>query len=214
MRNPQTRYACGYLCGPYYHGCWEIFSNMLFLGWSREVFPMGENRGRAGVTVFLGEDINLLLLPSPPLILTSGALCRGFHSTGEAASVAAWNLYLPLPCWSLPNLLLSILQFHMETKPRETPSYAGFETLIQNFVKKSQLPARQSRRSTDELSGPFCAVVKRLLTAGDLAWKGITRRKPAHNNRCADSMNQGIFFRYSSLLFGFPSPSFPEENII
>jgi len=44
----------------------------------------GGNRGRAGV--FLGEDLNLLLPPMPPLIPVSGALCRGFHSTGEACA--------------------------------------------------------------------------------------------------------------------------------
>lgn len=143
MRNPQPRHAYGYSGGPYCHGCQEIFSNVLFLEWPGEVFlSHGGNWGRAGVPIFLGKDLNLLLPLSPPLVPISDALCRGFHSTGEAASTAPWSLYLPLPSWSLPNLSLSTLQFPVEAKPTEMlPSYVSFEMLMQNFVKKAQLPA-------------------------------------------------------------------------
>lgn len=138
MRNPQPRHAYGYSGGPYCHGCREIFSNVLFLEWPGEVgLSHRGNWGRAGAPVFLGKDLNLPLLLSPLLVPISEALCRGFHSTGEAASAAPCSLYLPLPSWPLPNLSLSTLQFPVEAKPTEVlPSYVSFEMLNSCSLKK------------------------------------------------------------------------------
>lgn len=100
-----------------------------------------------------------------------------------------WCLYLPIPYWSLPNLLLS--------------------TLVPNLVPRSQLPSIALELwwiNYPVKGSSLQGFLQRSVSAG--------QNLPTTNNAAfpADSRNPGIFFRVCTLLSAFPAASSTERN--
>lgn len=126
MGSPQTRHACGYLCGPYSHGCWAVFSNVSSLAWPGEVFPVGETEAEQGSfwarTCICFCCLYQHLSPSPEL-------------SAEVPSPPG------KPCW-WPH---EACTYPIPAGPFQTSCCPSCNSLTPNYVKKPQLPARHGQ---------------------------------------------------------------------